>query len=275
MCAHLAVDHAVTRLTAHVAPGEPGVALAPRAARLLVRAPHRRRRPLPRARRRAAGLTPALAGRELPRRPVPLEAPPRRFPGCRHDAPTIAEPSLHPRGEGFARDQAGRRGRRSGRWVETTGCGVPVLLEAASPRHWSGAPRGLRDAPGSQDAPGTPLPSVRSGARYAPAVTAYLRGKGSEEPEELTSETFLALFRALPEFRGDEAGLKALAVHDRPAPAGGRGTPPRPAGRHGDLGACTSTSGRRRAPRRPPSGSWGASRPAVCCSGSRPTSATS
>ena len=45
---------------------------------------------------------------------------------------------------------------------------------------------------------------------YAPAVTAYLRGKGAEEPEELTSETFLALFRALPEFRGDEAGLKAL-----------------------------------------------------------------
>jgi RNA polymerase sigma-70 factor (ECF subfamily) len=45
---------------------------------------------------------------------------------------------------------------------------------------------------------------------YAPAVTAYLRGRGAEEPEELTSETFLALFRALPEFRGDEAGLKAL-----------------------------------------------------------------
>jgi RNA polymerase sigma factor (sigma-70 family) len=47
--------------------------------------------------------------------------------------------------------------------------------------------------------------------RYAPAVTAYLRGKGAEEPEEITSETFLAVFRALPEFTGDEAGLKALA----------------------------------------------------------------
>lgn len=46
--------------------------------------------------------------------------------------------------------------------------------------------------------------------RYAPAVTAYLRGKGSDEPEELTSEVFLALFRQLSTFEGDESGLKAL-----------------------------------------------------------------
>lgn len=47
--------------------------------------------------------------------------------------------------------------------------------------------------------------------RYAPAVTAFVRGKGSRQPEELTSEVFLGLFRELPRFSGDEAGFKALA----------------------------------------------------------------
>jgi len=47
--------------------------------------------------------------------------------------------------------------------------------------------------------------------RYAPAVTAFVRGKGSAQPEELTSEVFLGLFRELPRFTGDESGFKALA----------------------------------------------------------------
>ncbi|MDQ1686339.1 MAG: hypothetical protein QOC82_3076 [Frankiaceae bacterium] len=46
--------------------------------------------------------------------------------------------------------------------------------------------------------------------RFAPAVTGYLRGRGASEPEDLTSDVFLAVFERIRSFRGDEADLRAF-----------------------------------------------------------------
>lgn len=63
------------------------------------------------------------------------------------------------------------------------------------------------------------LLAAQSGARWActnlwvdhaPAVTAFLRARGSAEPEDLTSEVFLAVFDQLDRFRGDEAAFRAF-----------------------------------------------------------------
>jgi RNA polymerase sigma factor (sigma-70 family) len=43
----------------------------------------------------------------------------------------------------------------------------------------------------------------------APVVTGYLRVQGSLEPEDLTSEVFVAVLRNLQDFRGDEAGFRS------------------------------------------------------------------
>jgi RNA polymerase sigma-70 factor (ECF subfamily) len=43
----------------------------------------------------------------------------------------------------------------------------------------------------------------------SPAVTGYLRLHGSADPDDLASETFLAVFRGLGAFRGDEAALRS------------------------------------------------------------------
>jgi RNA polymerase sigma-70 factor, ECF subfamily len=43
----------------------------------------------------------------------------------------------------------------------------------------------------------------------APVVTGYLRVQGSTEPEDLTSEVFLAVLRNLGTFHGDEAGFRS------------------------------------------------------------------
>jgi RNA polymerase sigma-70 factor (ECF subfamily) len=43
----------------------------------------------------------------------------------------------------------------------------------------------------------------------SPVVTGYLRLHGAPEPDDLTSETFLAVFRGLGGFRGDEDGLRS------------------------------------------------------------------
>jgi RNA polymerase sigma factor (sigma-70 family) len=40
--------------------------------------------------------------------------------------------------------------------------------------------------------------------RFAPRVAAYLRVRGSAEPDDLTSEVFLTVFARLKEFAGDE-----------------------------------------------------------------------
>lgn len=46
--------------------------------------------------------------------------------------------------------------------------------------------------------------------RFAPAVTGYLRGRGATEPDDLTSDVFVAVFEKLRTFRGDENDLRAF-----------------------------------------------------------------
>jgi RNA polymerase sigma-70 factor (ECF subfamily) len=46
--------------------------------------------------------------------------------------------------------------------------------------------------------------------RHAPAVTGYLRGRGATEPEDMTSEVFLAVFERLNGFHGDDVALRAF-----------------------------------------------------------------
>ena len=45
---------------------------------------------------------------------------------------------------------------------------------------------------------------------YAPAVTAFLRARGSHEPEDLTSEVFIAVFERVPQFVGGEAEFRSF-----------------------------------------------------------------
>lgn len=46
--------------------------------------------------------------------------------------------------------------------------------------------------------------------RYSPGVAAFARGQGVEDPDAVCSDAFLAVFRALPRFDGDETGFRAL-----------------------------------------------------------------
>jgi RNA polymerase sigma factor (sigma-70 family) len=43
----------------------------------------------------------------------------------------------------------------------------------------------------------------------APAVAGYLRAQGASEPEDLTSEVFLGVFRTIGTFSGDEPGFRS------------------------------------------------------------------
>lgn len=43
----------------------------------------------------------------------------------------------------------------------------------------------------------------------APPVAAYARGRGAREPDDLTSDVFLAVFDGISGFVGDEAGFRA------------------------------------------------------------------
>jgi RNA polymerase sigma-70 factor (ECF subfamily) len=45
---------------------------------------------------------------------------------------------------------------------------------------------------------------------YAPAVSAFLVARGSAEPEDLTSEVFLAVFDSLLTFRGGESEFRSF-----------------------------------------------------------------
>jgi RNA polymerase sigma factor (sigma-70 family) len=56
---------------------------------------------------------------------------------------------------------------------------------------------------------GAPWAFERMFTALAPAVTGYLRIQGSSEPEDLTSEVFVAILRNLPNFQGDEAGFRS------------------------------------------------------------------
>jgi RNA polymerase sigma-70 factor, ECF subfamily len=46
--------------------------------------------------------------------------------------------------------------------------------------------------------------------RHAATVSGYLRGRGAHEPDDLTSEVFLAVFERLPGFHGDDDDLRAF-----------------------------------------------------------------
>jgi RNA polymerase sigma factor (sigma-70 family) len=56
---------------------------------------------------------------------------------------------------------------------------------------------------------GAPWALERMFTALAPAVTGYLRAQGSAEPEDLTSEVFVAILRNLRNFQGDEAGFRS------------------------------------------------------------------
>ncbi len=73
-------------------------------------------------------------------------------------------------------------------------------------------------APGAQNFEGT-LSAAQAGAawactilwvEYAPAVAAFLKARGSREPEDLTSEVFLAVFDQLPKFAGGESEFRSF-----------------------------------------------------------------
>jgi RNA polymerase sigma-70 factor (ECF subfamily) len=44
---------------------------------------------------------------------------------------------------------------------------------------------------------------------YAPKVRGYLRARGAAEPDELTNDVFVAVFRSLSRFTGDEAAFRS------------------------------------------------------------------
>jgi RNA polymerase sigma-70 factor, ECF subfamily len=46
--------------------------------------------------------------------------------------------------------------------------------------------------------------------RHAAAVTGYLRGRGASEPDDMTSDVFLAVFERLRGFHGDDEALRAF-----------------------------------------------------------------
>ncbi len=56
---------------------------------------------------------------------------------------------------------------------------------------------------------GAPWALERLFTALAPVVTGYLRLQGSAEPEDLTSEVFLAVLRNLQGFEGDESGFRS------------------------------------------------------------------
>jgi RNA polymerase sigma-70 factor (ECF subfamily) len=91
-------------------------------------------------------------------------------------------------------------------------------ISRPTPRQVSSA----RPAPGAgvaAEAFPAVLLAAQSGARWActnlwvdhaPAVTAFLRARGSNEPEDLTSEVFVAVFDQLDRFHGDEAAFRTF-----------------------------------------------------------------
>jgi len=46
--------------------------------------------------------------------------------------------------------------------------------------------------------------------RHAAAVSGYLRGRGAAEPDDMTSEVFLAVFERLRGFHGDDEALRSF-----------------------------------------------------------------
>jgi RNA polymerase sigma-70 factor (ECF subfamily) len=78
---------------------------------------------------------------------------------------------------------------------------------------------GRRDRGAQDAAPSDLADSFRRGEswaltevwhRYSAPVSAYLRGRGVTEPDDLTSEVFLQVFKSPGRFRGDEAALRTF-----------------------------------------------------------------
>ena len=57
---------------------------------------------------------------------------------------------------------------------------------------------------------GAPWANTLLWAEFAPAVKAFLTARGSDEPEDLTSEVFLAVFDGLQTFAGDESQFRSF-----------------------------------------------------------------
>lgn len=57
---------------------------------------------------------------------------------------------------------------------------------------------------------GEPWALTQLWVEYSPAVAAFLNARGSSEPDDVTSEVFLAAFERLPEFRGDAAAFRSF-----------------------------------------------------------------
>jgi RNA polymerase sigma factor (sigma-70 family) len=56
---------------------------------------------------------------------------------------------------------------------------------------------------------GAPWALERIFTALSPVVAGYLRMQGAHEPDDLTSEVFVAVLRNLGRFRGDEAGFRS------------------------------------------------------------------
>lgn len=56
---------------------------------------------------------------------------------------------------------------------------------------------------------GAPWACTRLYEEYAGRVAGYLRRQGAREPDDVTSETFLDVFRNLPSFQGDEDDFRS------------------------------------------------------------------
>jgi RNA polymerase sigma factor (sigma-70 family) len=84
---------------------------------------------------------------------------------------------------------------------------------------WRSSPRSAHGAGIADDAFPAVLLAAQAGAPWActnlwvdhaPAVMAFLRARGSNEPEDLTSEVFLAVFEQLDRFTGDQADFRTF-----------------------------------------------------------------
>jgi RNA polymerase sigma-70 factor (ECF subfamily) len=75
-------------------------------------------------------------------------------------------------------------------------------LDALSPADFSGVLQAARDGVGSA--------WETLYRALAPAVAGYFRGQGAHEPEDLTSEVFLALVRSIERFAGDAGQLRSF-----------------------------------------------------------------
>ncbi len=60
----------------------------------------------------------------------------------------------------------------------------------------------------------------------APAVAGYLRVQGAADPDDLTNEVFLRVFRDLESFSGSDGQFRLVGVLDRACSSDRRTSPP-------------------------------------------------